>query len=78
MLKVMGQTRRLVRIVLRANPDRNISLQARGFFIDGHVDFQPVVERINLRLQRIALHCLIFVFRARAKHEQCKDRRKTQ
>ena len=53
-LKVVGETGVVGRIVLAAGTDGNVGLDTRGLLVDGHVHFQAVVQGVDLGVERIA------------------------
>ena len=63
-LKVMGQTCGLMRVVLASNSNRDVSLKARSLLINSHIHLEPIVQGIYFRIHRIAFDGLILVLRA--------------
>lgn len=47
-LKVVGESCRLLRIILAADLDRDVGLHARSLLVDGHINLQPVVKGVDL------------------------------
>ena len=68
-LEVVGEAGGLRRVVLAADLDSDIGLDARLILIDGHVELEPVVQGVDLCSERIALHAFI-AGSAGKEHEQ--------
>ncbi len=75
MLKVVGESRRLLRVVLAADLDGDVGLHSRSLLVDGHVDLQPVVQGVDLGLHGIPLDSFVLVLRARSGEEHRDDGR---
>ena len=61
MLQVVGQARRLGRVVLRARAHGDIGLNTRLVLIDRKIHLQSVVKRVDASLRQIALDGLVLV-----------------
>ena len=59
--QVMRQTGSFGRVVLATYTNGNISLNARSFLVDGHIDLQTVVQCVDLGVQRVIRHSGIVV-----------------
>ena len=68
--EVVGQTRRLLGIVLGAHLYGDVGLQARGFVVYGHVDLQSVVQSVDTGIERVARHALVSVLRTRCRNQR--------
>ena len=62
MFQIMRQTGCFGRVVLATYTHGNVSLDARSFLVDGHVDFQTIVQCIDLCVQRIIRNRSILIF----------------
>ena len=60
-LQVVCQTSCLGRVVLRACTHSDVSLNARLLFVNREIDLQTVVEGIDTRLHRVAVHTFVVV-----------------
>ena len=78
MLKIMGQARCLMGIILAADPDGYVSLEPGSLLVDRHVNFKSVVKSVDLCLEGITLDCLILVFGAGAAKDQRRGERSRQ
>ncbi len=63
-LKVVGESCGLFRVVLAAYLDGDVGLHARSLLVDGHINLESVVESVDLRVHRISLDCLVLVLPA--------------
>ena len=62
--KVVGQPGGFCGVVLTAYAYGNVRLYARSFLVDGHVNFQTVVQSVDARFQRIVGDCFVTVLRS--------------
>ena len=62
-LEVVCQSGGLGRVVLSTYAHGDVGLYARCLFVDGHVDLQPVVQRVDAGLQWVVVDCLVAVLR---------------
>ena len=60
-LEIVGETGSLRRVVLSSYLYRDVGLDAGCLLVYAHVDLQAVVERIDLRSERIVFHSLVLV-----------------
>ena len=67
--QIMGETRSLMRIILASYPDCDIGLDARGLLVDGHVDFESIVEGVDLSLEGITLDSFVLVLCTRTSNQ---------
>ena len=61
MFEIVCETGSLRRIILTSDLYSDVGLDAGSLLVHAHIDLQPVVERIDLSSERIALHSLILV-----------------
>ena len=77
MLEIMGQASSFRRVILASHPHCNRSLDARSGLVHTHVDFEAVVQGVNLSLAQISLYGLILPVAAGRQHcagQYCKDK----
>ncbi len=73
--KIMGQTGGLRRVVLAPDLDRYVGLYTGLFFVDGHEDFQSIVQCVDFGLQRIPLDSFILLSAGVKRQRQHQRRR---
>ena len=71
-LEVVGQTGGLGRVVLSADADGDVGLDAGRLLIDAHVDLQSIRKGVDPRFHRIARYRFVLVLAAR-RGEQSHD-----
>ena len=80
MFEVVGEPRRLGRVVLTADADRYIGLDSRLVAVHAHKNFQPVGKRIDERMHRIVRDGVEIVGVGRGgpgNHQGCSDDKHT-
>ena len=71
--EIVGQTRRLGRVVLAAHLHGDVGLDAGSFAVDAHVDLQPVREGVDAGVQRIARDGFVLVLAASRNEHRHRD-----
>ena len=77
-LKIVGETGRLGRVVLASDLHCDVCLYTRRLPVDAHVHLQPVVQSVDFRLQRVTCHSVVLVLRAGCHGNccECRDKHK--
>ena len=61
MLEIVGESRGFLGVVLSADAYGDESLQTGLFFVDGHIDFQTVVQGVDPGVHRISFYAFVTV-----------------
>ena len=76
-LQVVGQAGVVGRIVLSSSMHGDVGLDTGLVLVHGHIDLQPVVQGVNLCLQRISLHSVIPRASGKGQCSQSDQKKKT-
>ena len=72
-LQIVCQTSSLGRVVLRTGTHDDECLDAGFLIIDTEIDLQSVLQRIDTRLQRIAIDRLVFILTATCQQQHADE-----
>ena len=74
--KIVSQPGGFGRVIFTTYTYGDIRLYAWLFFVDGHIDLQPIVKCVNTCFQRIVGHCLVAVIFERSAAYTCRHQKK--